>query len=274
MKRFASKSSAIAVLLIVFLAILISKTQIRVEISNIKTPETISQRPRVSVNVPILIYHYIREVDPRKDYLGADLSVPPENFEEQLAWLQKNNYTTITLDDIVSAWEKGSEMPEKPVILTFDDGYDDFFSVAYPLLQKYNAKATAYIITNFLDEPRYMTTSQLKELGTSPLLTIASHTERHPDLRILKISRLREELVESKKLLEDLNKKPIYHFAYPFGYYTSGIAKEVEKAGYKTAVITLSGTKHTPENRLMMKRVRIAGGLTIEKFAKLIKGVP
>lgn len=227
--------------------------------------------PLTSVHVPILIYHYIREVDPKKDFLGADLSVSPKNFDEQLTWLEEKGYTTITLDDIVSAWEKGTPLPEKPIILTFDDGYDDFATNAFPILQKHGAKATTYVVSSFLDKPHYLSTKQLLELAASPLITIASHTEHHADLRTLKMSKLHEELINSKSRLEKLIGQPIRHFAYPYGRFTNGIAQETEKAGYSTATTTLFGYNHTPKNRFMMRRVRIAGATSISKFEKLLE---
>ena len=227
--------------------------------------------PQVSVQVPILMYHYIREVDPAKDFLGADLSVTPEKFNEQLIFLREKGYTTITLDDIMQAWEQGTPLPAKPVILTFDDGYDDFFTNAFPLLQKHSAKATTYVVSNFFDQPHYLTTSQLLELAASPLITIASHTQNHADLRVLKMSKLQEELNNSKVALEKFISKPVRHFAYPYGRFTNGIAQEVEKAGYKTATTTLFGYDHTPKNRFTMKRVRVAGATSLTKFEKLLE---
>src|SRR5262245_20632003 len=107
-----------------------------------------------SLHVPILMYHYI-SANPRApaDPLRTRLSVPPAQFAQQLAYLHRAGYTTITLDDLVDALHLHATLPSKPVILTFDDGYQDFYTNAYPLLRRYRDKATIYIITRNVGTP-------------------------------------------------------------------------------------------------------------------------
>lgn len=235
--------------------------------TKIKPPE---RREIGGVHLPILTYHYIRTVTDLRDVLGEHLSVTPEVFEEQLKTLQQENFTTVTLDDLVSAWESKTTLPPKPIILTFDDGYDDFYLNAYPLLKKYNMKATAYIVPGFLDKPRYMTTEQIKELARNPLITIAAHTMNHPDLRRLDKKKTLQEIIESKGYLEQLIGKNVDHFAYPFGKFTEEAVKAVKISGFKTSVITQYGAEHTEKNRFLVTRKSIIGGDSMKIFLEKI----
>ncbi len=223
-----------------------------------------------SVQVPILTYHYIRTVTDKKDVLGIRLSVTPTVLEEQLKILNNEGYQSITLDDISSAWKSQFVMPKKPIILTFDDGYDDFYTNAYPLLQKYHIKATAYIVPNFLNKAHYMTSAQAIELSLNPLITIAAHTMNHVDLRTTNRKVTMQEILGSKMILERLIGKTVNHFAYPFGKYTINTMKAVEKAGFTTATAMKRGNEHKKKNRLTITREEIIGGDSLEIFKKSI----
>lgn len=220
----------------------------------------IQNKPEEMVRVPILTYHYIRTVTNKKDTLGIRLSVTPAVFEEQLKTLQNEGYYSITLDDLSAAWAGKFTMPKKPIILTFDDGYDDFYTNAYPLLQKYQFKATAYIVPNFLNKVHYMTSAQIVELSQSPLITIAAHTMNHVDLRTTNKQITEQEILGSKTFLEHLIHKTVNHFAYPFGKYTDNTIKAVKKAGFTTATTMKRGVKHVIQDRLTITREEIIGG--------------
>lgn len=223
-----------------------------------------------SIRVPILTYHYVRTVTDKKDVLGIRLSVTPTVFEEQLKTLNSEGYHSITLDDLSAAWESKFTMPSKPIILTFDDGYDDFYTNAYPLLQKYQIKATAYIVPNFLNKVHYMTSAQVKELSLSPLITIAAHTMNHVDLRKTNQKITMQEVLGSKTYLEKLTGKTVNHFAYPFGKYTNDTVNTVEKAGFATATTMKRGNDHTEKDRLITTRIEIIGGDSLVIFKKSI----
>lgn len=223
-----------------------------------------------TIHLPILMYHYVRIVTDPKDKLGIDLSVPPDMFDQQMKLLVDKGFTTITLDDFVNSWKTSTPLPQKSIILTFDDGYDDFYTAAFPILKKYNIKATTYVVTGFLDKLHYLTKSQLKELSQSPLITIASHTLTHADLKTLTGKKLHDEIFESKAWLENFTGHTIDHFAYPFGRYLDATIQETKKAGYLTATTTHFGNTHTEKDQLTTTRVRIAGTISLKAFEKLI----
>lgn len=220
------------------------------------------------IQLPILMYHYIRTVTNPRDTVGIGLSVPPEIFDEQMKFLKDEGYTTVTLDDLTSVWKFGTPLPEKSIVLTFDDGYEDFYTAAFPILTKYNFKATIYIVTDFIDRPNYLTKTQLEEISQSPLITIGSHTQRHVNLQATSGTKLRDEIFESKTWLEKVTERPINHFCYPSGKYNQRAIQHVEAAGYTTATTTDPGMSHDGEYPFILRRVRVPGGISLKNFEK------
>jgi peptidoglycan/xylan/chitin deacetylase (PgdA/CDA1 family) len=165
----------------------------------------------------------------------------------------------------------GSNLPEKPVVITFDDGFLDQLK-AFELLKKYNMKATLYLIiggersgycigitrTDLRCGDDYMSWSQIKNLLNSGLIEIGAHTLNHADLTTLPIQNQLDEINESKKRLEDMYNVSVTTFAYPYGRYNNDSLESVSKAGFLTAVTTHSGTIQTTQTRLISPRVRNA----------------
>ena len=129
------------------------------------TPDGVAR----TVRVPILMYHYISEPPPGADIYRKDLSVAPDLFESHLQYLAQNGYQMITLDDLLYALTQGRPLPPKPVILTFDDGYEDNYQSAFRLLQKYGLVGHFFIITDFVNAGRvgYMTWPQIEEMAAA-----------------------------------------------------------------------------------------------------------
>lgn len=227
------------------------------------------------VHVPIVFYHYI-EVNPRpKDDPGRDkLLVWPSNFDSQMKYLKDNGWTTITLDDLVAAFKNPAGLPAKPIILTFDDGYTDFYTNAWPILQKYNLKATLYVLGRGpeKDANAYMSAAEIRELAQSPLITVASHTQDHAYLKGRSELFQRYEIVRSKERLEEVTGKPVRHFAYPYGAFDDVSLKLVKEAGYETAASTIISTRNNESTRYTLRRVRIgnypAGKYFIDQITK------
>ena len=223
-----------------------------------------------SVSVPILMYHYIRNNPDPNDTLGDDLSVSPDNFKDQLTYLKSHGFTTVSLDDLVLALTGSRDLPQKPIILTFDDGYDDMYTTAYPLLRDNGMVATSYVVTGFIAKAGYMDERAITELDKSGVVTIGSHTQYHVDLSKQTSKRAATEIIESKKKLEQLLGHTVNHFCYPSGKYTDEVVTAVNGAGYLTATTVDPGNTHTYNDRLTLTRVRIHGNTTIEKFGQLV----
>ncbi|MBV9688723.1 MAG: polysaccharide deacetylase family protein [Ktedonobacteraceae bacterium] len=179
--------------------------------------------------------------------------VSPEVFEEHLSYLEQHHYTSMTVTQFVQAMDQGwGKLPPRPVILTFDDGYEDFYTCALPALQRHGFVATLYIATMFVGG----TSRWLQREGESlrPMLMwdqvakisasgieCGAHTHTHPPLDMLSPSVARSEIVHSKELLEEHLGQHVSSFAYPFGYYTSVVRRIVQESGYTSAC----AIKHT-----------------------------
>lgn len=215
--------------------------------------------------IPILMYHYIRDnVDQTTDPLGYGLSVPPAELDRELQYLAKNGYTTVTLDQVARG-----EYGKKSVALTFDDGYKDFISEAYPLLEKYGFTATAYIITGRLNDPRHLSRDDIVYLANRGI-AFGSHTVGHVNLAHQSAENLSRELVASKATLSDLINKPITALSYPSGQYNAAVVQAAHNSGYTTAVTTVEGTADPSSDLLRLARIRIRRGISVTEFARLL----
>lgn len=201
--------------------------------------------------VPILMFHYVRTVDKKVDPLGYNLSIDPGTFEKQLSWLKENDFRPYSFQDLLSGKEY-----EKPVILTFDDGYEDFFTTAAPLLQKYGFSASLAIITEKIGQPGYLSEDQIKDLAGKNF-EILSHTESHPDLTKISPEKAEEEINGSKIFLENKFGADVPVLVYPSGKYDAETEKMAKDAGYDFALTTKSGIADLEGNILELKRIRI-----------------
>ena len=199
------------------------------------TPATfpqISDRARAS-KIPIIMYH---DITAAKD---VDWDVTPDELEKHFQTLQEGGYTPITMDRMVNHLRTGSPLPEKPVLLTFDDNYVGQYKYAFPLLKKYNYPAVWSVHTRFVgttgQKPK-ATWDQLREMQKSGLITVASHTVNHLNMKNLSNAEIEREVLESKKVLEKELKISIDYFTYPEGDFTERAKDKVKDVGYKAAL--------------------------------------
>ncbi|NJM08921.1 polysaccharide deacetylase family protein [Candidatus Gracilibacteria bacterium] len=213
--------------------------------------------------IPILMYHYIREVDEDADPIGYRLSVRPDRFEEQLQWLRAEGYTALRMSDLFACLRGQRACPPRPVALTFDDGYEDQALNALPLLERYQIPATFYIVSGFVGKPGYMSWQQLETLRDAGM-EIGGHTVSHADLAGLSLEEARAEIGQSRQLLRRRLGIEVESFAYPAGSYTLPVTDLVQEAGFSHAVTTeQSGTLR---RIFRLPRRRVLGGESIEGF--------
>lgn len=219
-----------------------------------------SEKPQ-SIHVPILMYHYVEYVQDPKDTTRASLNTTPATLAEEIKTLQGAGYTFMTNRELSEVLDGKTKLPAKPILLTFDDGYRDFYTDAYPILKKYHVRATQYVIAGFLDMPNHLTTSQLNEIANDELVEIGAHTVHHLWLKGLSAQTVTHEVTKSKQMLEQIIHKPVSSFAYPFGAFDQQAVEIVEKAGFTTAVATVPGIDQPQTNRYFLYRLRPGGRL-------------
>jgi len=241
-------------------------------------------RSPVSFQQPrILMYHQIAEHQDGARFNG--LRVPPSMFERQLKWLSENNWTFLTMAELI---QKKNNLPEKSVVLTFDDGYLDNLTNALPLMQKYQACGTLYLVIDRHDndwstkkkkhhdsgelaKDKKLSDQQVTELLESGCFELGGHTHSHANLHSLNPEQKIAEIKNSKDALEQTFKTEVTSFAYPFGIYTEDDVELVMQSGYSNAVTTNAGIDDLSQSLFTLRRVKISGKDNFYAFKLRIK---
>ena len=210
--------------------------------------------------IPVLNYHQINDVDENL------LTVSTSEFETQMAWLEENGYQTITVSELLDFLDGKGSLPERPVLITFDDGYIDNYQCAFPILKKHNMKACIFLISEYVSlYPNYLTWEQLSEMQSSGI-EFGSHTVDHNVLTELSPNSVNHELADSKDLLEKRLKRRIEVLAYPCGFTNEYIKSRVNASGYRAAFTVNLGNVHTGDDLYALNRVPIFGALPHTMF--------
>jgi len=212
--------------------------------------------------LPILMYHYIREVDPDADPLGFRLSVRPDRFAEHLAWLRERGYVGLRMRELAVCL-RANDCPPRAVALTFDDGYADNVTAALPLLRRYGFVATFYIVTGFVGREGYMDWEDLALLRDGGM-EIGAHSVSHADLAALDLDAARYEILASREALEERLGIEVVSFSYPSGSYTPAVARLIREAGFSSAVTAAPAARL--ERLDALPRRRVLGGETLEGY--------
>ncbi|MEG6523034.1 polysaccharide deacetylase family protein [Desulfotomaculum sp. 1211_IL3151] len=221
------------------------------------------------------MYH---KVNPNPRTGGLGLRVPPGKFEWQMKYLKKNGYETVSLTDVLDHFQRGKKLPNKPIVITFDDGYKDNHDFAYPIMKKYGYTGTIFVVskaignTNFFDvekklqpENKIMNWHEIKELDQAGFI-IGAHTVDHPHLAKVAPEAAKYQIEESKRALEYGLKKPVEVFAYPYGSYNDQVAQLTQQAGYRAAVTTKLGLAKQESDPFKIHRIRVTGRYSNKRF--------
>jgi peptidoglycan/xylan/chitin deacetylase (PgdA/CDA1 family) len=204
-------------------------------------------------SVPVLMYHSIGQAK-FNPYV-----VSPTKFQEDMEYLKDNNYNTLSIDDFYRFIVDDEPIPQKSVLITFDDGYQDNYTQAYPILKKLGFKATIFVITGYLNKGNmYLTTDELLAMEKNGI-DIESHTVKHDKLGKETYSEQLNTLKESKSFLENLFNKKIEFLSYPFDSYNINTLKADKDAGYKMAFTTDGKWTSKGNGLLTLNRVFISG---------------
>lgn len=197
---------------------------------------------------PILAYH---RVHPEP---GTDTpTVPPEIFERHVAWLAAH-WQPVEFAALAAWLERRGRLPQRAVVVTFDDGTDDTATHAFPILARHRVPATVFTIADNVGRPGFLTRDQLRALHAGGV-TIGSHTVYHAYLPSRDPEQVRRELVESKRFLEACVNAPVEFLSYPGGGYTAEVHRGAQDAGYRAACTTNRGTNRWVIDRWALRRI-------------------
>jgi peptidoglycan/xylan/chitin deacetylase (PgdA/CDA1 family) len=221
-------------------------------------------------NVPILMFHSVAPS-------GDALTETPQQLDAQLDYLAKAGFVTVSLREVIDAQQGPGSLPAHPIVLTFDDGFEDAYQAALPLLKKRGQKATFFIVSGFtgadaahrVHEPAthrpYLIWSEVRALHEAGM-EIGSHTVSHAKLTGMKLPALRHELRQSKHVLEQGLGVPIDFFAYPYTSQHSSIRTEVHNAGYRGAVVGARGG----DDPFQLQRITMHSRMTVQDLRALL----
>ena len=231
--------------------------------------------------VPILLYHSITEhVTPR----FRRWAVRPETFAAHMAYLHQRHYTPLTVTHLAQAMtERSLPLPDRPVVVTIDDGLADFYTGALPVLTYYGFPATLYVTTGFVGGTSrwlsrageglrpMLTWSQIADVQASGI-ECGAHSHNHPQLDILAPATARDEIVHCKNELEHQLGQQVATFAYPYGYYSAAVRRMVQEAGYSSACAVKHAMSATTDDRFALARIIVTDTDDMDGFGHVLAG--
>ena len=233
----------------------------------IPTPFVTAPAPGGEAHVPILMYHHIGDLPIDATELQTTWTVTPKNFDAQMQWLARSGFHSIAMAQLVAHLKNRQPLPAKPIIISFDDGWEEQFSTAFPIMTRYGLSGTFFVYTQPLDHTQYMTWAQVQALATGGM-DIQSHSITHPHLRTMAPDAAFKEIADSKATLEKRLGKPVVAFCYPFGEYNNAIVEMVKRAGYESAVTLAGGYRQRTDELYLLRRIRVSYHDTLDDLAK------
>ena len=227
------------------------------------------QRP--DVKIPVLLYHNFVTQVPETDPDNFNYINTPESFEENIKTLLENGYTIISMKGLDEANNYKKELPNKPIIITFDDGYYSNYEYIYPILKKYNIKASIFIITDKIgqeiDGIKYLGWDECLEMQNSGLVEIFSHSKKHVFYDKLPVREIRDDVKESYRMIEKhLGKQKLKVFAYPYGAYTNETVQTLKNNGIDFQVYDIGINNFRNLDKNFIKRINIPCEMTGRKI--------
>lgn len=216
-----------------------------------------------SLGIPVLYYHSVNSSE------SNEVIISPEKLRSQLQYIKDQGYITLTIDQVNDYILNNVKIPEKSILITFDDGYMDNYTEAFPILKELNMTATIFCITSSLDGSYYMSHDAIKEMYDYGI-SIQSHTVNHLHLDTLSYDEQLEELTKSKAELESIIGNEVISIAFPFGDYNSDTVKAAKEAGYKLAFTTNQGLSNQKTSPLELNRIYISSAYDMDTFKSLL----
>jgi peptidoglycan/xylan/chitin deacetylase (PgdA/CDA1 family) len=231
--------------------------------------------PHRSVWLPILMYHRIGPLNASLPAITRALTVTPQGFDAQMHWLVTHGFHAVTQLQAFDALERGDQLPPRPVMITFDDGYRDVLWNAAPVLKHLGLPATAYVITGRVSgpDPSFLTWPELRKLEADGI-TVGSHTVHHRGIPSLSTRGALAELKQSRRALERHLRHFVQWFAYPFGAENAHAVELVRQAGYVLAVTTRPGAEQNASAPLELRRYEVLDTTGVAGLRGLVDHAP
>jgi peptidoglycan/xylan/chitin deacetylase (PgdA/CDA1 family) len=222
--------------------------------------------------VPIFCYHHIRKWEKTDSKSDREYIVEPADLEAQLEWLKEEGYHSVSSEQVYEYYANGKPLPDKPIMLSFDDNDDNQYTNALPLLDKYGFKATFFVMTVTIGKENYMTAEQLQELDKGGH-DLQPHTWDHHMVSQYETEEdWQQQIVGPKKELEALLGHPTSYFAYPFGIYTAQAAEKLKSYGYKAAFALREVHDSKVDPVFAIKRYITNGYWILDNFKTVTEG--
>lgn len=238
------------------------------------------------IKIPVLTYHHFST-----ERTDNSLIVHPDLFEQQMKYLSEQGYTTLSDEELVQIYSGKMDIPKKPILITLDDGYESNYNLAFPILKKYNMKATVFLIVRrIFDVHReivpynYLDWNEIKEMSDSGLISFQSHTYNmhfmdainnlgaithpmslngHTETKSDYDQRVIQDLTLSKQIIEQKLGKRVVSFAYPFGHYNKHTEELVKQTGFKFSFSVKSGSNQIVNGPYLLKRASVPGVIKV-----------
>jgi peptidoglycan/xylan/chitin deacetylase (PgdA/CDA1 family) len=206
------------------------------------------------VRMPILMYHHVQTEEAAKANKQTGLTTYTDFFQKQMQYLRDKGYNVASTNDLVNFFDNGIPVTPKSVLITFDDGYEDFDTDAFPILKELGYKATVFVPTGLIDNPGYLTWIQIISMDGSILF--ANHTWSHKNVGV-STSMMQYEISTADTQLTDHSLNSPKVFAYPYGLDSGQSEKYLASLGYKAAFTTIPGSILCKQKRFELPRIRI-----------------
>jgi len=235
-----------------------------------------------TAGVPVLMYHSIGTTTTRK---FRDFAVDPAEFAEQMDYLDYQGYQTVTGADVAELQASGTPLPERSLVLTFDDAYEDFYTAALPVLRRHGFCSTLFVPTGCVGMTAWFNAFMGGELhlmmswqalcdALTERVEIAAHSHTHPHLDLMPEDVVRDEVNRSRGLLQDRLGVPVEGFAYPFGYWNRTARAAVADGGFRYAVAVADLRMSPGDDMFTLPRLTVRAGIGVAGLARLLNTRP
>ena len=220
--------------------------------------------------IPIFTYHRVK-ADGDIDKLSQLLAIEESRFLIQMRYLTEKGFKTLTLPRFLALRNGNGEIPERSVIISFDDGFENTYTRAMPILERYGLQATFFIISGLVGTKDYLKWDQLLEMKAAGM-NIESHTHTHPVLTDLPREKIREELKTSKEILEDKLGSKITTLCVPGGFINARVSQAARDLGYDAICTSLPGLNRIDRAHFELRRISIRGFDSMSRYQAFVSG--